>query len=54
MGNLFALCSRDPKALRNGEPIGPDNDAWLTYLAAHSGIVVACWGHWEDNWGERK
>jgi hypothetical protein len=47
MTNMYGLCSRDPEALRTGDPIGPDNDAWLVYLAANSGLVVACWGHWE-------
>lgn len=45
--NLFAYVSTDPHALSSGDPVGPDNDAWLTYLAAYSDIVVACWGHWD-------
>jgi hypothetical protein len=47
MANLFAYCSKDPDVLSAGDCIGPDNDAWLVYLAAHSDIVVACWGHWD-------
>jgi hypothetical protein len=55
MGNLFAYCSRDPHALRNGDPIGPENDAWLAYLAAYSAIVVACWGQiWKDEDGRKE
>jgi len=49
MTNLFAFVSTDPQALRYGsESIGAENDTWLGYLAAHSGIVVACWGHWPE------
>ena len=29
------------------DPIGADNNSWLMYLAAHSGIVIACWGNWK-------
>lgn len=50
MTNMYAYVSSDPQDLRLfSRPlsaIGPDNDAWLTYLAAYSDIVVACWGHW--------
>ena len=44
MTNIFAFVSTDPQALRYNDAIGVENDAWLVYLAAHSGIVVACWG----------
>lgn len=27
------------------DPIGADNDAWLTKLAKDAGIVVAAWGN---------
>jgi hypothetical protein len=55
MGNMFGLVSSDPHALRGGDPIGPENDAWLAYLAAHSAIVVACWGQiWKDEDGRRE
>lgn len=47
MTNLFAFVSTDPNALRGNESIGLENDTWLTYLAAHSGIVVAAWGGFE-------
>lgn len=51
MTNMFAYVSSDPQDLRVfSRPlssIGPENDAWLAYLAAHSDIVVACWGHWD-------
>ena len=30
------------------DPIGPDNNAWLTALATHATLKVACWG---DYWG---
>jgi len=49
MANLFAYRSSNPRDLCSyREPIGSENDTWLTYLAAYSGIVVASWG----NWGE--
>jgi len=45
MTNLFALRSTDPKALSTvTDPVGRDNNSWLVYLAAHSGIVIAAWG----------
>jgi len=49
MTNIFAYRSTDPRNLcGNSDPIGSENDAWLTYLATHSGIVVACWGDWGE------
>ena len=47
MTNLFAYVSTNPPDLRSLDSIGPENDSWLVYLAAHSGIIVACWGHWD-------
>lgn len=42
--NLFALRSRDPKALLHySDPVGPDNDAFLA-AAALSGKTVLAWG----------
>lgn len=47
VGNLFALRSTDPHALRtHPDPIGPDNDSVLSELlsADEIGIVIAAWG----------
>ena len=46
VGNLFALRSTDPKALRpHADPIGPDNDRALETLAARATVLVAAWGN---------
>lgn len=43
--NLYALRSTDPAGLwRHGDPVGPDNDHWLTTVALGSGDVVCAWG----------
>lgn len=46
MLNLFAFRSRNPKALysRYANPVGPENDWHLHYLAGRATRVVACWG----------
>jgi hypothetical protein len=42
--NLFAWRSADPRALREcGDPVGPDNDLFITGHAQGS-LVVAAWG----------
>lgn len=49
MANMYAFVSTDPSVLIDHHLfVGPENDAWLRYLAAYSGIVVACWGHWKE------
>jgi hypothetical protein len=46
MLNLFALRSTDPKLLyTTNDPIGPENDIWLTKIAILSQIIVAAWGN---------
>lgn len=43
--NLYAWRSRSPSVLRKvSDPVGPDNDAWITRAAAASDLVVAAWG----------
>jgi len=42
--NLFALRATDPRALRHHpDPVGPDNDWWLT-APASPGLTVCAWG----------
>ncbi len=45
MLNLFALRERNPNLMKKHlEPIGPDNNRFLTKFAREAKIVVACWG----------
>jgi hypothetical protein len=45
IGNLFAFRSTDPAALRSCvDPIGPENDYWLSEIAKSADILVAAWG----------
>ncbi len=43
--NLFALRSRHPIRIEIVEdPVGPDNDLWLSVAAQTTGKVIAAWG----------
>lgn len=45
MGNLFGLMSTDPKALYAAtDPVGPETDAWLRWMAERADDVLVCWG----------
>lgn len=45
MANLFAFRATDPRDMKAAaDPIGPDNDASLQFLALQAGLVVAAWG----------
>ncbi|MCA8947451.1 MAG: DUF1643 domain-containing protein [Planctomycetes bacterium] len=45
VGNLYGLRSTDPDQLwASPDPVGPDNDLWLTDLASRSDLIVAAWG----------
>jgi hypothetical protein len=45
MGNLFAFRATKPRDLRTAaDPVGPDNDVWLTTLSLRAGLIVAAWG----------
>lgn len=43
--NLYALRSTYPNALwSHRDPVGPDNDLWLSSVARECGDVVCAWG----------
>lgn len=43
--NLFALRSTDPARLRRArDPIGPENDDWISRLVQAATMIVAAWG----------
>lgn len=45
MANLFAFRATQPADMKKAaDPVGPENDQALLYLAAGAGIVVAAWG----------
>lgn len=42
--NLFAYRSTDPDAMKKvAEPIGPDNDYYLSNIATNADLVIAAW-----------
>ena len=47
VANLFALRSTDPIELKltNLDPVGPDNDDWLTIAAKKADRIVFGWGN---------
>jgi hypothetical protein len=45
MGNLYAYRSTDPKALYTvADPVGPDNQEALKWMAQRAELIVAAWG----------
>ena len=45
MVNLFAFRATKPKDMKKAsDPVGQDNDYWITNTALRSGQVVAAWG----------
>jgi len=45
MTNIFAFRATRPKDLfLHPDPIGPENDAWLTTVAHRAGRIVVAWG----------
>lgn len=43
--NLFALRSPDPRALaRNTDPVGPENDCYLTQAFEEGREIICAWG----------
>lgn len=46
MVNLFAYRATDPAVMTKADnPIGPDNDKYLSTLAQGASVVVAAWGN---------
>ena len=46
VANLFAYRATKPEVLKAAsEPVGHDNNRWLTKLAKGAGIVIAAWGN---------
>lgn len=46
MANLFAFRATAPSDMKSAiDPVGPDNDKWLTSLAEDAHLVVAAWGN---------
>lgn len=47
MTNIFAFRATDPYAmLQAKDPIGQDNNAWLTAIASQADMIVCAWGAW--------
>jgi hypothetical protein len=45
VANLYALRSTDPSGLwTHADPVGPENDHWLTNLAVCEPFIVCAWG----------
>jgi hypothetical protein len=45
MGNLYAYRATQPRDLaKAADPVGPDNDTWLTTMSCRSGLIIAAWG----------
>ena len=43
--NLFAYRATDPRGLRAAsDPVGPDNDQWLSTVASEASTIVVAWG----------
>ena len=46
MVNLFAFRATSPAVMKAQEdPIGPENDETLDYVASGAGVIVAAWGN---------
>jgi len=46
MANLFAFRATEPAVMKSAtNPVGEENNQWLTNLAKEAGIVVAAWGN---------
>ena len=46
MANLFAFRATEPSdMMASSDPVGLENDSWLSKLSKDAGIVVAAWGN---------
>ena len=46
MANMFAYRATDPKDMKSAtDPIGPENDLYLSHLSKHSEITIMAWGN---------
>lgn len=49
LGNALAFISTDPLGLLTAaDPVGPENDHYLTTMAAEALAIVVCWGQIPD------
>jgi len=49
MVNLFAYKATKPEDMKRAkDPIGPENDYWITSLSKNAGIIVGGWGNHGD------
>jgi len=54
MMNAFAVRGTNPRVLREvPDPVGPDNDFWLSRMAREARLIVAAWGN-HGLWLERQ
>jgi len=45
MLNAYGYRATDPADMKRAiDPVGPDNDRWLTHFAERSALVIAAWG----------
>jgi hypothetical protein len=46
VGNLFAFCASDIRALRSAaDPVGPGNEGHLDVILREADLLVVAWGH---------
>lgn len=46
MANIFAFRATFPRDMKAAaDPVGPENDKWLTACAREAALVVAAWGN---------
>lgn len=55
MANLFAYRATDPRDMKEqSDPVGPENDEALIWMAERSDLIVACWGNHGLHFGRHK
>ena len=46
MTNMFAFVATKPSDMKaSADPVGKDNDYWLTTISKQAGIILATWGN---------